>query len=416
MANVQNPGEFSANNPKWIVFVRRGGKELRIMAIRGVLLMIATLGLYRFWFVSDLRRFFWSRTLIDDSPLEYTGRGLELFIGFLIAVAILLPLGLGLFGLSLISPAVAIFGNIGYFILLTFLGQYALFRARRYRLNRTTWRGLRLHLTGSAWKYAFMSVGWSILAILTLGLIWPWASASLERFRVNHTWYGNLQFHSTAKWSDIIKPFLVIWVLVFMPIAGISAIFIWAGATGNLIPTGPNSYRVAGTEGGVGALLIILPLLGVFAFPWYKAVVMRTYFSRIKADTASLKASFSTGLFYSVWFKTFIMTILAVVALYVVGSIMLFVLSSVLPEQVLKNQTFIVISVAVVYIAFIAVSYIITITVYNFGIWFHVGDSIVIINPGCIEEVQAGSKEVVGGINEGFADALDVGGGFEIGL
>ena len=97
MTNIQNPGGFSEKQSDWIIFVQRGGKELRSLSIRRVMLMVATIGLYRFWFVSDLRRFFWSRTLVDDSPLEYTGRGLELFIGFLIAVAILLPLGLTLF-------------------------------------------------------------------------------------------------------------------------------------------------------------------------------------------------------------------------------------------------------------------------------------------------------------------------------
>ena len=417
MTDFQNPDEVSANRSDWIVFVQSGGDGLTRMSIRGVMLMVLTIGLYRFWFVSDLRRFFWSRTLVDDSPLEYTGRGLELFIGFLIAVAILLPLGLGLFGLSLISQTAAIIGNISYFVILIFLGQYALFRARRYRLNRTTWRGLRLHLTGSAWKYAFMSMGWTIFAILTLGLAWPWASASLERFRVNHTWYGNLQFHSSAKWSDIIKPFMVIWGLIFLPIVAITALFIWASLTSNWIQIGQTGVsRIPGTEGGVGFVLVILPLFGLLLYPWYKAVIMRTYFSHIKAHTASLKANFSTGLLYKIWFKTILATIVASVGLGIMGSILYFFLGAVFSSSLFLDQTFLTASGVIAYVIWIAVSYVITITFYHFGIWQNVGSSLIISNPGCIEEVLAGSKETVGGINEGFADALDVGGGFEIGL
>ena len=417
MTDFQNMDGFGDKQSDWIVFIQRGGKDLTNMSIRGVMLMVATIGLYRFWFVSDLRRFFWSRTLVDDSPLEYTGRGLELFIGFLIAVAILLPLGLGLFGLSLISQTAAIIGNISYFIILMFLGQYALFRARRYRLNRTTWRGLRLHLTGSAWKYAFMSMGWSILAILTLGLVWPWASASLERFRVNHTWYGNLRFSSDASWSDIIKPFMVIWAVLVLPFFAIVVV--------SLLPLIQNelaggSAIISGDLAAILSLLvpfmIFLPIFGILIYPWYKAVIMRTYFSKIKAGTASLKASFSTGLFYKVWFKTILVTIAASIVLGILGGIIYYFMVALFPLNIVQDQTFLTVSGFVAYIIWIAVSYVITITVYHFGIWHYAGNSMVIINPGCIEEVQAGSKETVGGINEGFADALDVGGGFEIGL
>jgi len=417
MTELQNPEGFREKQSDWIVFVQRGGNDLTSLSIRGVMLMVATIGLYRFWFVSDLRRFFWSRTLVDDSPLEYTGRGLELFIGFLIAVAILLPLGLGLFGLSLISQTAAIIGNIAYFVILLFLGQYALFRARRYRLNRTTWRGLRLHLTGSAWKYAFMSMGWSILTVLTLGLAWPWASASLERFRVNHTWYGNLRFSSDAKWSDIIKPFMVIWVVLVLPFFAIIVLGMVASLQSELAG---ESAIIPGSLAAMIPLLIpflvFVPFFGVLVYPWYKAVIMRTYFSKIKAGTASLTASFSTGLFYKVWFKTILVTIAASIFLGILGGIVYFFLGSLFSTNLVQDQTFLTVSGVVAYVIWIAVSYVITITIYHFGIWHYAGNSMVIINPGCIEEVQAGSKETVGGINEGFADALDVGGGFEIGL
>ena len=37
----------------------------------------------------------------------------------------------------------------------TLLGHYAVYRARRYRLSRTVYRGVRFHQEGSAWRYAF---------------------------------------------------------------------------------------------------------------------------------------------------------------------------------------------------------------------------------------------------------------------
>lgn len=416
MTDLQTIEDAAESLSDWVVFVHLGGKDLQRLSMRGVLLMVLTLGLYRFWFVSDLRRFFWSRTLIDDSPLEYSGRGLELFIGFLIAVAILLPLAIALFGLSLISPQTLVLGNTLYFILLSFLGQYALFRARRYRLNRTIWRGLRLHLTGSAWKYAFMWMGWIIVSILTLGLAWPWASASLERYRVNHTWYGNLQLRSDARWSDIMKPFAVIWLILVLPVVVtvFTGILISAGASSN---AGFGLYSNAATLLPLILLLLaLIPVVGLLIYPWYKAVIMRTYFSKISAGAATLKAGFTTGLIYRIWFKTAAFMVGASIALSIVGGIVYLILEQALPKEIIGDQVFNAVIAIIAYVAWIAVNYVITITVYNFGIWHFAGNSMTIANPGIIHEARAGMRDEVGGINEGFADALDVGGGFEIGL
>ncbi len=401
----------------WVVRVQRGGNTLSSLSIRGVMLMVATLGLYRFWFVSDLRRFFWSRTLVDDSPLEYTGRGLELFVGFLIAVLILLPLGLGLFGLSLISSTVAIISNIGYFILLTFLGQYALYRARRYRLNRTVWRGLRLHLTGSAWLYAFKAMGWFVLSIITIGLAWPWASASLERHKVNNTRYGNLKLHSTAKWSDIIKPYLLIWAVLVFPLLVFSAIGLWVytQGAGNLQLL-PRSLQDSGMNEAIGLYFSTAPFIGLILYPWYRAVIMRTYFSRINAKTASLKAEFSTGLIYKVWIKSALVMSLVTMLLGLLGFMLFTGATIILPTAIVQDPAFLAVVGGIAYITWIAVNYVVSITIYHFGIWFYVGNSMLIQNPECIEETVAGAKDPVSGVSEGFADALDVGGGFEIGL
>ena len=55
-------------------------------------LLAVTLGIYRFWLTTDMRRFLWSNTEIAGETLEYTGTARELLLGFLIAIAILIPL------------------------------------------------------------------------------------------------------------------------------------------------------------------------------------------------------------------------------------------------------------------------------------------------------------------------------------
>ena len=58
--------------------------------------VITTLGVYRFWATARQRRYLWSRTQVIDDTLEWTGTGKEMFIGFLIVIAILAPLSGGL--------------------------------------------------------------------------------------------------------------------------------------------------------------------------------------------------------------------------------------------------------------------------------------------------------------------------------
>ncbi len=52
---------------------RRARQELLGIILRGYLLMIPTIGLYRFWQATWKRRFYWQNTVIDGEPLEYTG-------------------------------------------------------------------------------------------------------------------------------------------------------------------------------------------------------------------------------------------------------------------------------------------------------------------------------------------------------
>jgi Bacterial protein of unknown function (DUF898) len=71
--------------------------EFRRLVARGAGLELITVGFYRFWLATDIRRHLWSNTAIDGDAAEYTGRGRELLIGFLFALAILVPIYLDTF-------------------------------------------------------------------------------------------------------------------------------------------------------------------------------------------------------------------------------------------------------------------------------------------------------------------------------
>src|SRR4029079_16543127 len=199
-------------------FIGNPGAYWRLL-FRGAALLAITLGIYRFWFATDMRRFLWSNTEIAGETLEYSGTATELLIGFLIAIAVLVPLNLILFIAALSLGPVGQFASTLTFPLLFFLGQFAIFRARRYRLTRTIYRGVRCHQDGSAVRFAICASLWWILIVLTLGLAYPFAQSRLERFKMRHTYYGNLQGRFEGSGWPLFFRGLVMWMLVVGPLA-----------------------------------------------------------------------------------------------------------------------------------------------------------------------------------------------------
>ncbi|MGB6755937.1 MAG: DUF898 family protein [Xanthobacteraceae bacterium] len=188
------------------------------LRIKGASLLMFTLGLYRFWFATDVRRFLWSNTEIKGDTLEYTGLATELLVGFLFAVAILVPLyTVFAIGALEFSPRAPVSVAAGI-VLITLLAEFALYRARRYRLTRTVFRGVQFEQRGAAWRYALYAVLWWCAAIVTLGLVYPWAQASLQRFKMSHTCYGDLEGSFAGKGGTQFLYGLPIWLAVVGPI------------------------------------------------------------------------------------------------------------------------------------------------------------------------------------------------------
>src|SRR6202166_2889848 len=194
------------------------------LRIKGAALVVVTLGIYRFWLATDVRRFLWSNTEIAGDTLEYNELATELLVGFLFALAILVPLYMALAIVALELEMVAIRPALLGFLLLALLGEYALYRARRYRLTRTVFRGLRFDQHGSAWRYAvYALVCWAIV-IVTLGLAYPWTQAFIERFKMRNTSYGDLQGRFEGSGLALFLRGLPMWLLVVgVPVLAIVA-------------------------------------------------------------------------------------------------------------------------------------------------------------------------------------------------
>src|SRR5688572_17670163 len=155
--------------------------------------------------------------------MEYIGRAKEMLFGFLVATAILGPIFLVYFLLGLEMERFKEFGSLPLYLFLFAFGQFAVYRARRYRLTRTVWRGVRFWMTGSGWSYAGRSIAWGLLLLPTLGFAYPWRLAALERYKLRHTHYGSLPGRFEGTGSRLFQRIWWVWLLGLLPFLIIAA-------------------------------------------------------------------------------------------------------------------------------------------------------------------------------------------------
>ena len=178
-------------------------KDFAKIALPNLLLTIVTLGIYRFWATARERRYLWAHSRFVDERLEWSGTGLELFIGFvLVALTILLPL----FGLNILIQSLTMRGDTalaGGLTLVLFFGLYYLtglarFRGLRYRLSRTHWRGIRGGSDNHGFGYGVSYVWKSVVGYLPIGLLVPWSMTSLWNERMGKMSFGPHGFDAHA--------------------------------------------------------------------------------------------------------------------------------------------------------------------------------------------------------------------------
>ncbi len=211
------PTNDLAERPSPVIAFRGAGAGLAGLSLRTGLLNLSTLFFYRFWARTQARRAIWSRISIDGDPLEYSGRVAELLFGALfIALVILIPLSLLSFSVEVIRalwdlPFLILWGPFIYLILRVLVGA-ALFRARRYRLRRTLWRGLRFDQDGNAWPYGFKTLGYFVLSVISLGWTIPLKRKALTKHVWRRTRLGDAAFTFEPAEEPIYRLFAVGWL------------------------------------------------------------------------------------------------------------------------------------------------------------------------------------------------------------
>jgi uncharacterized membrane protein YjgN (DUF898 family) len=395
-------------------FRGEAGRFWRLLA-RGAVLLMCTLGIYRFWLTTDIRRFLWANTELAGESFEYTGTARELLLGFLIAIAILVPLYAAFFLLALgIGELASLIGLLA----LTLLGQYALYRARRYRLTRTVYRGVRFHQSGSAWRYAVCALLWWTLIALTVGLAYPFAQSRLERFKMRNTFFGNLPGRFEGSGVRLLLRGFVLWVLAIVPLVGGLFAMLFAinwGALANASARDDlsNWLEVSGLAGAVvyaGLATLWLLLSFALLYPIFQAMVLRWWASGLRFGEVVMTSRLRTAQVYGVYARFLLYAFLFTLAAGMIVTPAAFVLQR-LTDGLDSMAKEIITTVAglAAYVA-IALGYS---TIYQatvrLGLWRCVLESLDVSNLAVLEHVSAAGQPA-SPVGEGLADALSVGG------
>lgn len=385
-------------------------------------LTLITLGIYRFWARARVRKFIWSNTKLGSDGLEYSGTGLEKFLGFLIALVVLAIYlgilqvvltfaGINMFGTILSEPnsgadeaLQALVFNITFLALLPLMF-FATYRARRYFLSRTTFRGVRLGMEQAAIKYMFFALLMMGLCVVTLGLAVPYALFKLEKFVTDRTWFGDEKFHQGGTWWMMCRPCLHI-VLGILVTLGISL----------GVATFLEGSQDAG-EQNLG-LLFIGPLwiiLGLIYFQVRSFAVLTGH--KALGDKVRFEATpkFKSVLGYWLLYLFSALGLIVFFALIIAGPMFLlsvFFLEGAADDPLsVLGPSLILGSIILGYILLIMTWPAMTMAVFTMPIFGHFVTSTIVHGVSELEDFRQRQGDDIADA-DGFADALDIGGAF----
>lgn len=395
-------------------YLGKGGPLFRLYLITSLLTLI-TVGIYRFWAKTRIRKYIWSATTGDDDSFEYTGTGLEKFLGFLVAIVILavylgiVQMVLFYFGLNLFTEPtsqgqeLAQLGAI-YITLLAVLPLmlFAQYRARRYKMARSRWRGIRFGMENGAWGYAARALGYYLLNMITLGLLNPLVSFRLEKYMADRSWFGDAQFEQTGRWQDLYAGMKHVFI-------GLAIIIVGAVLLGLLAAGG----GVAGAI--VGGIAIFVGYIWLLIGLVYYRVYAFNYLTghKVLDGAVTFEAHLETGKIIGiVVVGTIVISVVMGVILAIVGGVVAAMASTMAGAGVGDfggGSIAVGILLAVLYIGAFLVAGGLGLVMITQPVIEHAVNNVTVHNADHLNTIQQRAADA-GADAEGFADALDVGG------
>ena len=288
---------------RWQLKFEGKGSELFGIFIDNFFLNLFTLGIYYPWAKAKQLRYYYSSTSINNSDFQFSGTGKEMFFGLAKALVILLFLNYAYetFMAGMDMDWMLLMGGILYFIFFWLLIVIASVGAKRYRMSRISWRGIRFRFEGTFKETLMLIVkGW-LMNILTLGLYYPYYRNRFQAYWTSRSSFGNIAFNYDGQGNEVFS----IWIKgILISILTFGIYFFWLKA--NLHRYFWNHTRYSDTRiisnlyGGIWlkeSLIYIFQVIFTFGFgmAWaevrYKKFYLGTFLLEGKIDLTAIKQS-----------------------------------------------------------------------------------------------------------------------------
>lgn len=337
-------------------FEPRNDRLIGLGIVNGVLLVM-TLGLYSAWAKTEVRRRLWSFTRINGEPLEYTGTGRELFVGLLVVFAlVVLPVLVMGAVIGLVfpnSPSAQTVYQIFIYGLFFLLFGIAAFRAQRYRLSRSQWRGIRGSLVDRALYYgwthfwtlvgpilviataalgaAYVSgpaVGGAILLAGMIAAMWilPWRSNILQQIITTATRFGDQPLRYTGRSGPLYARYLYAWAASAVVIlAAIAITAHWVIQSGG-IDAWRDTKRLPPFSELFQYVLVWLAAIALFATltAWYRASQIRHFAANTHFGDATFRSTVTGGGLALLTFTNWVLRIGALLTAIATGAALIY--------------------------------------------------------------------------------------------
>ena len=191
-SNTQNP-DTNTNQNYNLQFFGKGSEYFSIM-IANWLLTLVTLGVYYPWARAKTLKYTFGQTALNNERFHFSGTGKEIFRGL---IKVLLFYAVILAGYMILALQGWIFPAILFlFLSLILIVPIAIHGSLRYRMSRTSYRGIRFGYRGDR-TYLFNNyVKWGLLTLVTLGIYGSWMSIKVRRYTHQNIRYGDVDFHN----------------------------------------------------------------------------------------------------------------------------------------------------------------------------------------------------------------------------
>jgi uncharacterized membrane protein YjgN (DUF898 family) len=166
---------------------RGSGAEYFRIWIVNLLLTIVTFGIYSAWAKVRRLRYFYGNTYLDGHPFEFHGRPWAIFKGRVIVFVAYLLFAIA----SQLNPLIVL-----VMVPLAIFGvPWIILKSRLFQTRMSSYRNVRFNFHGTYGDALKVFVGWYLLVLVTLGILFPaWVRKRVE-YSLDNAAYG------TQKWS-----------------------------------------------------------------------------------------------------------------------------------------------------------------------------------------------------------------------